>query len=191
MKYLIVGLGNIGDKYANTRHNIGFLFLDSLAEKYSMTFQNERFGQYANYKFRGRNLHFLKPDTYMNLSGNALQFWMKKLNIEKHQILIITDDLNLPFGTLRMRGKGSDGGHNGLKHIQFTLGTDQYPRIRVGISANFDAGKQIDYVLGEWTAEEKEQLPLLFDKMQKGLEEMVFRGIGMAMNSVNSKLLDA
>jgi PTH1 family peptidyl-tRNA hydrolase len=187
MKYLIVGLGNIGDKYTDTRHNVGFGFLDFLAEKYEMTWKAERFGAYASHKYRGRNLHFLKPDTYMNLSGNALRFWMKKLSMQPHQILIITDDLNLPFGTLRMRAKGSDGGHNGLKSIQEVLGGSKYPRIRVGISADFDTGKQVDYVLGKWSDEESEQLPVLYAKMQKGIEEMVFRGIGMAMNLVNTK----
>lgn len=187
MKYLIVGLGNIGDKYQNTRHNVGFSFLDFLAEKYGFSFENDRFGAYASDRYRGRSLHFLKPDTYMNLSGNALQFWMKKLSVQQHQILIITDDLNLPFGTLRMRAKGSDGGHNGLKSIQEVLGGTKYPRIRVGIGAEFSEGKQVDYVLGEWSESEVEQLPALYDKMQKGIEEMVFRGIGMAMNLVNTK----
>ncbi len=187
MKYLIVGLGNIGDKYANTRHNVGFGFLDYLAEQYKIEFENERFGAYAKHRYRGRNLHFLKPDTFMNLSGNALQFWMKKLSVQPHQILIVTDDLNLPFGTLRMRGKGSDGGHNGLKSIQDVLNGSKYPRLRVGIGAEFSTGQQIDYVLGEWTESEQKGLPPLYAKMQKGIEEMVFRGIGMAMNMVNTK----
>ncbi len=187
MKYLIVGLGNIGDKYARTRHNVGFDFLDYLAEAYDFTFENDRFGAYATHKYRGRNLHFLKPDTFMNLSGNALQFWMKKLSMQPHQILIVTDDLNLPFGTLRMRTKGSDGGHNGLKSIQEVLNGSKYPRLRVGIGAEFSAGHQIDYVLGEWTETEASELPKLYKKMQKGIEEMVFRGVGMAMNLVNTK----
>ncbi|MBO6517143.1 MAG: aminoacyl-tRNA hydrolase [Bacteroidia bacterium] len=187
MKFLIIGLGNIGSKYDNTRHNVGFDFLDFLAESYDMEFEQERFGSYARHKYRGRNLHFLKPDTYMNLSGHALTFWMKKLSLQAHQIVVVTDDLNLPFGTLRMRAKGSDGGHNGLKSIQEALNGTKYPRIRVGISASFQKGQQVDYVLGEWTEEEKEQLPLLYDKMKKGLEEMVFRGIGMAMNQINTK----
>lgn len=186
MKYLIVGLGNIGEKYTDTRHNVGFDFLDYLAGQYGMTFKSERFGAYASHKYRGRMLHFLKPDTYMNLSGNAVRFWMQKLSMEKHQIIIVTDDLNLPFGKLRMRAKGSDGGHNGLRNIQEILNTTQYPRIRVGIGADFGQGQQVDYVLGEWTAEERAMLPELFAKMQKGLEEHVFRGIGMAMNLVNT-----
>ena len=186
MKFLIVGLGNIGDKYANTRHNVGFDFLDYLAEKYEMTFKSERFGAYASHRYRGRSLHFLKPDTYMNLSGNAIRFWMQKLSLEKHQILVITDDLNLPFGKLRMRAKGSDGGHNGLRNIQDVLGTSQYPRIRVGIGSDFAKGHQVDFVLNTWTEDEAEKLPALFAKMQKGLEEHTFRGIGMAMNLVNT-----
>ncbi|MFT5723330.1 MAG: PTH1 family peptidyl-tRNA hydrolase [Bacteroidia bacterium] len=187
MKYLIVGLGNIGDKYAKTRHNVGFGFLDYLAEQYDFTFKNDRFGAYATHRYRGRNLHFLKPDTFMNLSGNAIQFWMQKLSLEQHQILIITDDLNLPYGTLRMRTKGSDGGHNGLKSIQDVLNGSKYPRIRFGIGAEFSTGQQIDYVLGEWSEAEKAGLPILYAKMKKGIEEMVFRGIGMAMNSLNTK----
>ena len=187
MKYLIVGLGNIGEKYAHTRHNVGFDFLDYLSEKYEMKFEADSFGMYATHKDRGRNLHFLKPDTYMNLSGNAVAFWMKKLSLQQHQILIVTDDLNLPFGMLRMRTKGSDGGHNGLKSVQEKIGGSKYPRLRVGISADFSEGRQVDYVLGEWTAGESEALPALFEKMQKGIEEMVFRGIGMAMNHVNTK----
>ncbi|MFT5481291.1 MAG: PTH1 family peptidyl-tRNA hydrolase [bacterium] len=187
MKYLIVGLGNIGDKYANTRHNVGFGFLDFLSENCKFEFKAERFGAYATHRYKGRNLHFLKPDTYMNLSGNALQFWMKKLSVQPHQILIVTDDLNLPFGTLRMRTKGSDGGHNGLKSIQDVLSGSKYPRLRVGIGAEFSTGQQIDYVLSEWTQSELKELPELYAKMQNGLQEMVFRGIGMAMNLVNTK----
>jgi peptidyl-tRNA hydrolase, PTH1 family len=187
MKYLIVGLGNIGEKYANTRHNVGFGLLDYLSEQYKFEFKNERFGAYATHKYRGRSLHFLKPDTFMNLSGNALRFWMTKLSLQQHQILIVTDDLNLPFKTLRLRTKGSDGGHNGLKSIQEALNSSKYPRLRVGIGAEFSTGQQIDYVLGEWTENETSVLPELYAKMQKGIEDMVFRGVGMAMNMVNTK----
>jgi peptidyl-tRNA hydrolase, PTH1 family len=187
MKYLIVGLGNVGDKYANTRHNVGFQFLDFLEVQYAFKFESDRFGAYANHKHKGRSLHFLKPDTFMNLSGNAVNFWMQKLSLQRHQILVITDDLNLPFGTLRMRAKGSDGGHNGLKNIQEVLNGSNYPRIRVGIGSEFSTGQQIDYVLGEWTETEKSGLTDLHKKMQKGIEEMVFRGIGMAMNLVNTR----
>ncbi len=187
MKYLIVGLGNKGEEYDQTRHNVGFGFLDYLAEKYEMKFESDRFGAYAKHKFRGRNLHFLKPDTYMNLSGHAVSFWMKKLSMQTHQIIIVTDDLNLPFGSLRMRAKGSDGGHNGLKSIQEVLNGSKYPRIRVGIGSEFSKGQQTGYVLGNWSEEEVKELPGLYDKMKKGLEEMTFRGIGMAMNLVNTK----
>ena len=187
MKYLIVGLGNIGEKYTDTRHNIGFSFLDYLADEYGFTFENERFGSYAKHRYRGRSLHFLKPDTFMNLSGSAISFWMKKLSLQQHQIIVITDDLNLPFGTLRMRAKGSDGGHNGLKSIQQEIGGVKYPRIRFGIGQEFKTGQQIDFVLGEWTDEESAELPNLYNKMKLGIEEFVFRGIGMAMNLVNTK----
>lgn len=187
MKYLIVGLGNIGEKYAHTRHNIGFDFLDYLSQVYDFSFENERFGAYASHRYRGRSLHFLKPDTYMNLSGSAIAFWMKKLSLQPHQILVITDDLNLPFGTLRMRAKGSDGGHNGLKSIQQEIGGSKYPRIRFGIGQEFKTGQQIDFVLGKWTDDEQAQLEDLYLKMKLGIEELVFRGIGMAMNQVNTK----
>lgn len=188
MKYLVVGLGNIGDDYAHTRHNVGFDCLDYMAEKYDISFKNERFGQMATTRFRGRTFYFLKPDTYMNLSGNAVSFWVNKLAIPLNHLIVITDDLNLNFGTIRMRPKGSSGGHNGLKNIEQVIGNQQYPRIRVGISAEFKSGHQIDYVLSRWSAEEASELPKLFEKIKSAIEELSFRGIGMAMNSLNSKM---
>lgn len=187
MKYLIVGLGNIGDKYANTRHNIGFNCLDYLATSYGSQFESDRFGMVAHAKFRGRNLVLLKPDTFMNLSGNAVAFWMSKLNVPLNHMLIVTDDLNLTFGVLRMRAKGSHGGHNGLKNIEAMLNSQQYPRLRFGISADFQTGKQVDYVLSTWSDEELISLPAAFDKIKAGIEEWTFRGIGMAMNLVNTR----
>ena len=158
-KFLIVGLGNIGAEYVNTRHNIGFKVLDFLARKESLDFQTVKLGSLAEYKLKGRTLLLLKPNTYMNLSGKAVQYWMQKEKIEKDNVLIITDDLNLSFGTIRIKPKGSDGGHNGLKSIQQTLNTSDYPRFRFGISDEFKKGKQVDYVLGEWDEIEKGKLP--------------------------------
>lgn len=157
-KFLIVGLGNIGPEYVNTRHNIGFKILDYFARKEQFSFQDLKHGAVANFKFKGKIFIFLKPNTYMNLSGKAVKFWMDKENISKENILVIADDLNLAFGTIRIRAKGSDGGHNGLKNINFTLNSQEYPRFRFGISDEFKKGQQIKYVLGEWSAEEKFQL---------------------------------
>ena len=157
-KFLIVGLGNIGQEYENTRHNIGFKVLDYLAKDESITFQTQKLGEVAEYNIKGRKLFLLKPSTYMNLSGKAVKYWMEKENIEKENILVITDDLNLSFGTIRIKAKGSDGGHNGLKSIQAVLNTVEYPRFRFGISDQFKKGQQVDYVLGEWTSEENSML---------------------------------
>jgi peptidyl-tRNA hydrolase, PTH1 family len=187
LKYLIVGLGNIGDKYASTRHNVGFDCLDFMAAKYEISFKPERFGHYAKTKFKGRNLHFLKPDTFMNLSGNAVAYWIKKLNIPFNHLIIITDDLNLPFGTIRLRPKGSGGGHNGLQNIEEVIQTQQYPRVRVGLGSEFRIGHQIDFVLSKWSDEESAQLPIIFKRINESLEELTFRGIGIAMNSLNIK----
>ncbi len=187
MKYLIVGLGNIGDAYASTRHNVGFDCLDYLSEKYDFKFSSDRFGQYGHTKYRGRNLHFLKPDTYMNLSGQAVNFWINKLSVPLNHVLILTDDLNLPFGTLRLKARGSSGGHNGLKNIEEVLASQNYPRLRFGISSEFSPGQQIDYVLSTWTEDEKAKLPELFELVKKAIEELTFRGIGMAMNSLNTR----
>jgi len=160
MKYLIAGLGNIGEEYANTRHNIGFMILDALAGASNLVFDpNRRYGSIAEFKFKGRNFILLKPSTYMNLSGNAIRYWLQKENIELANLLVIVDDLALPFGSIRIRAKGSDAGHNGLKHISEILGTDQYARVRFGIGNQFEKGRQVDYVLSEWTNEEKEALP--------------------------------
>ena len=158
MKYLIVGLGNIGSEYKETRHNIGFKILDAFVDASNSSFKPERLGDVAQIKHRGRNLICLKPSTYMNLSGKAIRYWMQHEKIPQERLLVLTDELSLPFGKIRLRSKGSDGGHNGLKNIQELLGTKDYARLRFGIAAEFTKGKQVDYVLGEWNSEEKKIL---------------------------------
>ncbi|MDW5287193.1 aminoacyl-tRNA hydrolase [Formosa sp. PL04] len=186
-KFLIVGLGNIGDKYENTRHNIGFKVLDHLAKKESLDFETQKLGDLTSYKFKGRTFILLKPSTYMNLSGKAVQYWMTKENIPLENILVITDDLNLAFGSIRLKGKGSDGGHNGLKDIQDKLQTATYNRFRFGISDEFSKGRQIDYVLGEWTIEENEKLPERLDKAVELIKSFGTAGMNNTMNTFNGK----
>jgi peptidyl-tRNA hydrolase, PTH1 family len=152
-------LGNIGAEYVNTRHNIGFKVVDFFARKESISFQTAKLGEIAEFKIKGRTIFLLKPNTYMNLSGKAVKYWMEKENIAKENILVITDDLNLAFGTIRIKTKGSDGGHNGLKNIQLVLNSMEYPRFRFGISDEFKKGQQVDYVLGEWNDDEKKNFP--------------------------------
>jgi peptidyl-tRNA hydrolase, PTH1 family len=186
-KFLIVGLGNIGAEYANTRHNIGFKVLDFLAKKESLDFQTVKLGSLTEYKVKGRTLLLLKPNTYMNLSGKAVQYWMEKEKIAKENILIITDDLNLPFGTIRIKPKGSDGGHNGLKSIQQLLNSADYPRFRFGISDDFKKGRQVDYVLGEWDEEEKTKLPERLEVAVQAIESFALAGLGNTMTTFNGK----
>lgn len=186
-KFLIVGLGNIGAEYVNTRHNIGFKVVDHLARKESLDFQTVKLGAMAEYKLKGRTLFLLKPNTYMNLSGKAVKYWMDKENIPTSNILIITDDLNLSFGTIRIKPKGSDGGHNGLKSIQQTLNSSDYPRFRFGISDEFKKGKQVDYVLGEWNEEEKAKLPERLDISAEIIQSFALSGLENTMNSFNGK----
>ncbi|AYO58577.1 aminoacyl-tRNA hydrolase [Chryseobacterium sp. 6424] len=187
MKYLIIGLGNKGEEYAETRHNIGFKVAEKIAAEIDAPFKSANFGWLAEGKYKGRKVLVLKPDTYMNLSGKAVRFWMQKENIPLENIMVITDDLALPFGTLRMKMKGSDAGHNGLKSIQQELQTQDYPRLRFGISADFSEGKQVDYVLGKWTEEEKEKLPERIEKFSKACLSFVFAGIQNAMTGFNGK----
>ena len=158
MNFLVVGLGNIGAEYASTRHNIGFMVLDAWAQATNLVFEPRRYGSIAEDSFKGRKFILLKPSTYMNLSGNAVRYWMHKMNIPTERIIVVCDDLNLPFGTVRMRAKGSDGGHNGLKDIEYALDTQQYARIRIGIGNDFRHGGQIDFVLGEMSEEQKEKV---------------------------------
>ena len=186
MNYLIAGLGNIGSEYADTRHNVGFMTLDAWADAAGVTFQTQRYGDVAEISFKGRKLTLLKPSTYMNLSGNAVRYWMNKLNIPVENILVICDDLNLPFGTLRMRKKGSDGGHNGLKNIQELLGTQDYPRIRIGIGNNFQKGGQVNFVIGSMTDKEKAAMPEICNSVISGIKDFVTIGPDRAMNIFNT-----
>jgi len=186
-KFLIVGLGNIGAEYVNTRHNIGFKVLDHLARKENLTFQTAKLGDIAEIRIKGRTLLLLKPNTFMNLSGKAVKYWMEKENIEKENILVITDDLNLSFGTIRIKAKGSDGGHNGLKSIQSLLATTEYARFRFGISDEFKKGKQVDYVLGEWNEDEKAKLPERLDKSIEIVYSFALAGLNNTMNEFNGK----
>ncbi|TGV01767.1 aminoacyl-tRNA hydrolase [Flavivirga rizhaonensis] len=186
-KYLIVGLGNIGEKYANTRHNIGFKILDYFAKKEALTFETQKLGDITTYKLKGRTFIFLKPNTYMNLSGKAILYWLTKEKIPLENVLVITDDLNLPFGSIRLKAKGSDGGHNGLKDIQEKLNTTKYNRYRFGISDAFSKGRQIDYVLGEWNQEELDKLKERLDKSVELIKSFVLAGMNITMNTFNGK----
>lgn len=186
-KFLIVGLGNIGAEYVNTRHNIGFKIVDALAKEESLFFETVKLGTLAEYKFKSRTLLLLKPNTFMNLSGKAVKYWMDKENIPIENILIITDDLNLSFGTIRIKGKGSDGGHNGLKNINMVLNTQEYARFRFGINNEFKKGQQLDYVLGEWNEEEKAKLPERYTTAGKIIRSFGIAGLNNTMNLFNGK----
>ncbi|WP_435135253.1 aminoacyl-tRNA hydrolase [Formosa sp. A9] len=186
-KFLIVGLGNIGEKYENTRHNIGFKILDQLAKQENLTFETEKLGDITTYKFKGRTFILLKPNTYMNLSGKAVQYWLTKEKIPLEHLLVITDDLNLPFGSIRLKTKGSDGGHNGLKDIQDKLQTTAYNRFRFGISNSFSKGKQIDYVLGEWSTEENLIMEERLNQSVALIKSFGTAGVSRTMNAFNGK----
>ena len=186
-KFLIVGLGNIGAEYVNTRHNIGFKILDYFANQENVSFQTQKLGDVAEFKIKGRAVLLLKPNTYMNLSGKAVKYWLEKENIEKDNMLVITDDLNLSFGSIRIKSKGSDGGHNGLKNIQLLLNSTEYPRFRFGISDAFKKGKQIDYVLGEWSPEEKEALKERLSISTEIIKSFALAGLNNTMNLFNGK----
>ncbi|MNS23162.1 Peptidyl-tRNA hydrolase [compost metagenome] len=186
-KFLIVGLGNIGAEYVNTRHNIGFKIVDFLAKKEGLAFETVKLGSLVEYKFKGRTFLLLKPNTYMNLSGKAVKYWMDKENIPLENIMVITDDLNLSFGTIRIRPKGSDGGHNGLKNINLVLNTQNYTRFRFGISDEFKKGKQIDYVLGDWDDAEKAALPERLELASEIIKSFGTAGLENTMTSFNGK----
>ena len=186
-KYLIVGLGNFGEKYANTRHNIGFKILDALAKQENLSFETQRLADVCSFKLKGKTLILIKPNTYMNLSGKAVLYWMNQEKIPHNNLLVVTDDLNLPFGNLRLKTKGSDGGHNGLKDIQEKLNTTTYNRFRFGISDTFSKGRQVDYVLGEWTPEEAEQLNERLEMASNLIKSFVLEGVNNAMNKYNGK----
>jgi peptidyl-tRNA hydrolase, PTH1 family len=185
MNFLIAGLGNIGEEYLDTRHNIGFKVVESLAGKNNVAFSLDRLAHYATYKTRGKNVHLIKPTTYMNLSGKAVRYWMQELKVPQQQMLIVLDDLAIPFGALRMKGKGSDGGHNGLKDIDATLGSNVYPRLRFGIGSAFQKGAQVNYVLGRWSPEEMKELPAKIDLACDAINSFMFEGIERAMNKYN------
>ena len=185
--YLVVGLGNIGAEYAHTRHNMGFMVLDAWAQASNVLFKTDRYGDVAEVPFKGRWFVLLKPSTYMNLRGKAVRYWMQTLNLPPENLIVISDDLNLPFGTLRMRANGSSGGHNGLENIAQCLETEQWARIRVGIGNEFTRGGQVDYVLGDLSEEEKAQVPALATRIIQGIKDMSTIGIQRAMNSVNTR----
>ena len=186
-KYLIVGLGNIGEKYHNTRHNIGFSVLDALAEKEQITFETKRLGDIARFRYKGRTFILLKPNTFMNLSGKALKYWQTIENIPLENVLVITDDLNLTFGTLRLKAKGSAGGHNGLTNINELLQTQNYARLRFGIGSEYGKGRQIDYVLGQWDKEEQEILEERIEKSTKAITSFAMAGLANTMSDFNGK----
>lgn len=185
MKYLILGLGNPGSEYELTRHNIGFLVLDHLAETLGATFAPARHGDKAEAKYKGRTFHLVKPNTYMNLSGKALNYWMQELKIGVDQVVIVTDDLALPFGKIRMRAKGSNGGHNGLKDVERVIGNNKYARIRFGVGSEFQKGQQVDYVLSNFPQEEMDALPPLLKRASDMVVGFGTIGIDRTMNQHN------
>ncbi len=187
MKYLIVGLGNIGEKYKKTRHNIGFQVLDALAKASNLNFEINRHAFRVEYKYKGRQFILIKPTTFMNLSGKAVRYWLRNEKIEPENCLIIVDDVALPFGTIRIKKQGSGGGHNGLADIIEKLGHNKFPRLRFGIGDNFSRGRQIDYVLGDWTVEEQKTLPERFDKMIEAINSFGTIGLERTMNYFNGK----
>lgn len=187
MKYLIVGLGNIGEEYRNTRHNIGFNIVDALAKASNATFEDKRYGAVANLSIKGRQLILLKPSTYMNLSGNAVRYWMQQEKIPLENLLVVVDDLALPFGALRLKPKGSDAGHNGLKHIAATIGTQGYARLRFGIGNEFSRGHQIDFVLGQFTEEDLKTMDERITTAVEIIKSFCLAGITITMNQFNKK----
>ena len=187
MKYLIVGLGNIGAEYQNTRHNIGFTILDAFAKASNVFFTENRYGSTCEVKLKGRTLILLKPSTFMNLSGNALRYWMQKEKIEIENVLVIVDDIALPFGTLRLKPKGSDAGHNGLKNIQEILGHNNYARLRFGLGDDFKRGQQIEYVLGKWTDEQSKAIPGRAEIACEMIKSFCMAGLELTMTQFNKK----
>lgn len=187
MKYLIAGLGNPDIEYTNTRHNIGFTILNALADKSGLSFSDKRHAWVTEYKHKGRKYMLIKPTTYVNLSGKAVNYWLQKEKIPPERLLVVVDDVNLPFGQLRLKHKGGDGGHNGLKNINQVLGHSQYPRLRFGIGGDYYQGEQVDYVLSEWSSEEKDQLPERINKAIEIIKQFGVLGIERTMNLYNNK----
>lgn len=187
MKYLIVGLGNPGSKYENTRHNIGFRVVESFAKEHEGNFSLDKQAEVSRVKFKGRTIVLIKPTTFMNLSGKAVNYWMQQEKIPLENVLVITDDIALPFGKLRMRGKGSDGGHNGLKDIQTTLNSAGYARLRFGVGSEFNPGKQVNYVLGEWHLEEQAQMGERLEVTKEFIKGFATIGLSRTMSNWNNK----
>jgi peptidyl-tRNA hydrolase, PTH1 family len=187
MKYLVTGLGNIGAEYANTRHNIGFDILDALAGASNIAFKDQRYGFYAELKHRGRTFCLLKPSTYVNLSGNAVRYYLQKLKLPEDRLLVVADDIALPFGTIRLRARGGDAGHNGLAHINQVLGSSKYARLRFGIGNAFGRGQQVDYVLGKWDGEEAKALPERTALAGEAILTFGTLGIERTMNLYNNR----
>ncbi len=187
MKYLIAGLGNIGAEYENTRHNVGFQVLDTLAKAADISFKSDHLGAIATLKHKGRTLILLKPSTYMNRSGKSVRYWLQKENIPKENLLVVLDDLNLPFGKQRLRPQGSDGGHNGLKDIDEITGGNDYARLRIGIGSDFSKGKQVDFVLGEWRADEAEELKTVLEYAANTIKSFAAIGLQLTMTQFNKK----
>jgi PTH1 family peptidyl-tRNA hydrolase len=187
MKYLIVGLGNIGSEYQDTRHNIGFTILDAFAKASNVFFTENRYGSTCEVKLKGRTLILLKPATFMNLSGNALRYWMQKEKIAIDNVLVVVDDIALPFGTLRLKPQGSDAGHNGLKNIQEILGHNNYPRLRFGIGSDFSKGRQVEYVLGKWTADQSNAIPERAERCGEMIQSFCLAGMQLTMTQFNGK----
>lgn len=186
MKFLVVGLGNIGPEYAHTRHNIGFDMAEAFAAKYNAVFQSRRYADVAEIRLRGKSITLIKPTTFMNLSGKAVRYWLNELKLTPEQMLVLVDDLALPFGKIRIRGNGSDAGHNGLKNIQEILQTKEYPRLRFGIGSEYPQGRQVEFVLGAWNDEENQSLKEIFPKTVEAIECFVMQGLAKAMNLYNT-----
>ncbi len=186
-KFLIVGLGNIGDEYTDTRHNIGFTVLDAIAKEHDLKFTIDRLAAITRYKFKGKSIILIKPSTYMNLSGKAVNYWLQAEKIPVENLLVITDDVALPFGTLRMKGKGSDGGHNGLKNIQEIVNTENYARLRFGVGNEYAKGKQVEYVLGKWTPEENKLLEPRIKIAIEMIQGFSTIGLQRTMTAYNNK----
>ncbi|MEN8188026.1 MAG: aminoacyl-tRNA hydrolase [Bacteroidota bacterium] len=186
-KFLIVGLGNIGREYENTRHNIGFSVLDKLAGERDIKFETKKLGDLTSFRFKGRTFILLKPSTYMNLSGKAIKYWLEKEKIPLENLLVVTDDVNIPFGTIRLKNKGSAGGHNGMQNVQDVLQTNVYPRLRFGVGAEYKKGQQVDFVLGKWSEEEQDKLPQRIETINKAIVSFGLAGINNTMNTFNGK----
>ena len=187
-KYLLVGLGNIGPKYTETRHNIGFKVIEALAKEEGASFETDKLGDICKIKIKGRSVTLLKPNTFMNLSGKAIKYWLEKENVAIENLLVITDDIHIDFGSFRIKAKGSAGGHNGLKDTEIKLNTSTYPRFRFGVGSEFSKGRQVDYVLGEWSAAEEKDLAFRLQDATEALKSFVFSGLPQTMNRFNGKM---